>query len=494
MFCPNCGHDCGGAKFCPECGTPIEVPTQSIPAPQPPDQTPVSVPTSTTKPAKQFGNTCRMCGRSGLFLKLNYDHLCEDCQRKQIQSLQSKILDLQAQIAPERNNIELLKRELTDLKSQKETAQQEVGQLQAEIQEKKALLVETDETVLMQEFGLYKPKYDFERSTDYANRLTEIRQQQKDMITQGSAVTGNINWEVNGSMAQGRKMVKDMQKLLLRAFNSECDGVIQKVKFNNYEASLKRLAASRNAISKLGQQMGISITTQYYRAKINELTLMLEYQQKKQREKELRMEIRAQEREEARVRRELEAERKKAEKERAHYQAALAAVERQIASSSPDQLPDLQDKKAELSEHLNEVDLSLQQIDYRHANQKAGYVYIISNIGSFGENVYKIGMTRRLDPTERVDELGDASVPFKFDIHAMIFSEDAPALEAALHNAFADRRINLVNRRREFFRVTLDEIKAEVEKNFDKTAEFIDIPDAEQYRISEKMRAEHRYA
>ena len=143
---------------------------------------------------------------------------------------------------------------------------------------------------------------------------------------------------------------------------------------------------------------------------------------------------------------------------------------------------------------MNEVALSLQQIDYRHANQKAGYVYIISNIGSFGENVYKIGMTRRLDPTERVDELGDASVPFKFDIHAMIFSEDAPALEAALHNAFADRRINLVNRRREFFRVTLDEIKAEVEKNFDKTAEFIDVPDAEQYRVSEKMRAEHRYA
>ena len=97
-------------------------------------------------------------------------------------------------------------------------------------------------------------------------------------------------------------------------------------------------------------------------------------------------------------------------------------------------------------------------------------------------------MTRRLDPTERVDELGDASVPFDFDIHAMIFSDDAPALEAALHRAFENRKLNMVNTRREFFRVTLDEIKTVVKANYDKTAEFIDIADAEQFRISEKIR------
>ena len=130
----------------------------------------------------------------------------------------------------------------------------------------------------------------------------------------------------------------------------------------------------------------------------------------------------------------------------------------------------------------------MQEVDYRAANQKAGYVYIISNIGAFGENVYKIGMTRRLDPTERVSELGDASVPFNFDIHAMIFSEDAPALEAALHKAFENKKLNMVNQRREFFRVTLDEIKDTVKKNFDKTVEFINDAEAEQYRISEKMR------
>ncbi len=99
-------------------------------------------------------------------------------------------------------------------------------------------------------------------------------------------------------------------------------------------------------------------------------------------------------------------------------------------------------------------------------------------------------MTRRLNPQDRVDELGDASVPFKFDVHAMIFSEDAPALEAALHRAFEDRKLNLVNQRREFFRVSLDEIKDVVKNNFDKTVEFVDVPDADQYRISLKLREE----
>ena len=156
-----------------------------------------------------------------------------------------------------------------------------------------------------------------------------------------------------------------------------------------------------------------------------------------------------------------------------------------------EQTPDntsLLSKKAELEEHLTDIDKAIKDIDYREANQKAGYVYIISNIGAFGPDVYKIGMTRRLDPQDRVDELGDASVPFNFDVHAMIFSDNAPALEAALHRAFEDRKLNMVNTRREFFHVTLDEIKDVVKKNFDKTVEFIDVPDAEQYRISQKMK------
>lgn len=149
----------------------------------------------------------------------------------------------------------------------------------------------------------------------------------------------------------------------------------------------------------------------------------------------------------------------------------------------------LEEKRETLENELEEINKAKEDVDYREANQKAGYVYVISNIGAFGENVFKIGMTRRLDPMERIKELGDASVPFNFDVHAMIFSDDAPALESALHHEFEDRKLNLVNQRREFFKCSLEEIKEAVLKNYDKTVEFTDTPDAEQYRISEKMRS-----
>ena len=193
-------------------------------------------------------------------------------------------------------------------------------------------------------------------------------------------------------------------------------------------------------------------------------------------------------REAARLQKEIEAQRKKIEKEQTHYQTAYDRLMKQLEHSPDDEA--LLSKKAELENQLKDIDKAIKDIDYREANQRAGYVYVISNIGAFGPDVYKIGMTRRLDPQDRVDELGDASVPFNFDVHAMIFSDDAPALETALHKAFEDRKLNMVNTRREFFHVTLNEIKDVVKKNFDKTVEFIDVPDAEQYRISLKMQQE----
>ena len=282
-------------------------------------------------------------------------------------------------------------------------------------------------------------------------------------------------------------MVADMQKLLLRAFNSECDEVISKVKYNNIEASEKKIRTSCDAISKLGKMMHIVITAPYFDLKIQELYLAFEYQQKKQEEKEALKEARAEMREAAKLQKEIEEQRKKIEKEQTHYQAAYQNVLKQL-EESPDNT-DLLDKKAEIEKNLTEIEKAIKDVDYREANQRAGYVYVISNIGAFGENVYKIGMTRRLDPQDRIDELGDASVPFNFDVHAMIFSDDAPALESALHRAFESKKVNMINHRREFFNVTLDEIKEVVYKNYDKTVEFIDYPDAQQYRESLKIRS-----
>ena len=344
-----------------------------------------------------------------------------------------------------------------------------------------------DDEILVQEFGLYEPQFDFASALDYKEALTAIRATQKELIKNKQAVTGNSNWEVNGSASKGKKMVSDTQKLLLRAFNSECDELVSKVKYTNFDASLDKIYKSAETISKLGTIMNIAITQQYLSAKVKELRLAFEYQTQKQKEKEELKIARAEQREQAKIQRELEEQRKKIEKEQTHYQTAFEKIKSQLALHPDD--PDLLEKKAKLENQLGDIDKALINIDYRQANMKAGYVYVISNIGAFGENVYKIGMTRRLEPQDRIDELGDASVPFNFDVHAMIFSDNAPALEAALHRAFEDRKLNMVNQRREFFNVTLDEIKEVIKKNFDKTVEFVDVPDAEQYRISLKMKA-----
>lgn len=401
-----------------------------------------------------------------------------------LDSLSKQISDLEKQISKKQTELSNLEKKSEEMISKRESTLQNIDK---EIHQKKSSLIVLDEEILVQEFGLYKPIYDFAKSDDYKNRLNAIRDQQKDMIKKGTAATGNMGWTVNGNAAKGKKMVTDMQKLLLRAFNSECDELINKVKYNNFDTYKKRICSSRDAISKLGVMMGISVSPGYLKLKLDELHLAFEYQQKKQEEKEALKEARAEMREAAKLQKEIEAQRKKVEKEQAHYKNALLQVLKQLEDSEvPSQ--ELLDKKAELETQLGEIDLTIKDLDYREANQRAGYVYVISNIGAFGENIYKIGMTRRLNPQERVDELGDASVPFNFDVHAMIFSDDAPALENALHKAFEDRKLNMVNQRREFFHVTLDEIKDVVRKNYDKTVEFIDIPDAEQFRESEKMR------
>lgn len=496
MYCGKCGKQIkDGAKFCPQCG-----------AEQTDDEkkeTPKAVQADSQNLSKQE--------RPVKFSIFDLFHIKE--YKKRISELESEIDRLNSYMTPEMKDIQKAKQILKDIEAEQDNQHkilvdceekglkkiealkrklkvldESIKQKTEELKAKNKELICLDEEITLQSFGLYAPKYDFANSDEYKARLSDVRKRQKAMIKNGTAVTGNQNWTVDGNAAQGRKMIKDMQKLLLRAFNSECDEVVDRVKFNTYETAERRIDSSFDAISKLGKVMDVAISYPYYRLKLEELDLAIEYRMKKQEEKELQKELRAQMREDARLQREIEAERKKIEKERSHYKNAMSVLEAQIEAATGDEKLALLSKKREIEGQLVDIDKAMKDIDYREANQRAGYVYIISNIGSFGENIFKIGMTRRLDPTERVSELGDASVPFNFDIHAMIFSDDAPALEAALHRAFEDRKLNMVNTRREFFNVTLDEIKEVVRNNFDKTVEFIEIPDAEQYRISQKLK------
>ena len=416
-------------------------------------------------------------------------------EKEEIARLNAEMQSLRDAMPSESHTLDDINREIKEAREELarvqanlESRQDELKDTMHELKDAKSQLVETNEEVLMQSFGLYTPQYSFMNADEYKTHLLEIRAKQKDMIKNKTAVSGNMNWTVNGNASKGKKMVSDMQKLLLRAFNSECDDVIEHVKYSNIDASEKRITASRDAISKLGTIMEVGIQPKYYRLKIEELHLAFEYAQKKQQEKEEQKEARARMREEAKLAKEIEEERKKLEKEQQHYQNALQRINAQLEAASDADRAAIEEKKAELMAQLDKIDKEFADVDYREANQRAGYVYVISNIGAFGENVYKIGMTRRLDPQDRVDELGDASVPFNFDVHAMIFSNDAPKLEAALHNAFADRKLNFVNQRREFFNVSLDEIKQVIKDNYDKSVEFVELAPAEQYRESLKLK------
>lgn len=429
--------------------------------------------------------------------------LLQESLEADITKANQEIERLKPLIAPEAQKlieiekaIDLKTASLNDLDKEKKERITEINQLETKINELKTKIeknkneiVELNDEVLLQSFALYTPKYDFMNSEQYKAKLDDIRADQKKMIKSGDAALGRTDWVVNNDARKGKKMVNDMKKLLLRAFNSECDFVISKVRYNNFDTSLKRITKASETIAKLGVIMNISISKKYFASKVEELRLALEYAQMKQREKEEQQELRAKMREEARIQREIEEERKKAEKEKQHYINAFQEAQKQLAECADEEQKNaLQAKIDKMQDRMSEIDKNIADIDYREANQRVGYVYVISNVGSFGENIYKIGMTRRLDPQERVDELGNASVPFNFDVHAMIFSKDAPALETALHHAFENKKVNMVNKRREFFNVTLNEIEAVVKANFDGSVEFIRTAAAEQYRESLKIK------
>ena len=420
--------------------------------------------------------------------------------KQRIKELETQVARQQSVMTPDMFDIVSAKNELAELNDKIERQNNiidsnnqninqyhaTIDQLQAIIDDKNRQLHAFDDEFLVQEFGLYEPKFAFANSTQFKDALKQCRAQQKELIKQFNAEAKQTAWTVNGKHSEGKKMVGQIARLLMEAFNGECDEIVRKVTYSNVNKSLERIDKIAENVNKNCQVVGISIPPRYIALKKNEVQLAFEFSQQKEEEKERLRILRAEAAEQKRVEREIEEKRKKLDKERKQYSSAYEKIQRRIETNADDK--NLLDKAADLKQHLDDIDKAIKDVDYRAANQKAGFVYIISNVGSFGEGVYKIGMTRRLDPDERIKELSGASVPFGFDIHAMIFSDDAPKLEAALHHAFDDKKVNIVNQRKEFFRVSLQEIEDVVKANYDKTVEFTEAAPAEQYRISEELR------
>jgi ribosomal protein S26/cytochrome c556 len=342
-------------------------------------------------------------------------------------------------------------------------------------------VVETREIALLQEAGIYEYRHPLSDVVAYEKALDRLQDAIKAAVKKdGGAILATTNWEVNGSKAEGQKMVQDFSKLMLRAFNAEADMLVRGLKPYKLDSAKERLGKVEATIKRLGATMQIVISPAYYQLRLDELELTSDYLQKEAEEKEVEREERVRMREERKAQQEIQREREKLEKEKQHFVNALEALEAQGD----------QEAIQRVQIQLAEVDQAIESVDARAANTRAGYVYVISNIGSFGEKMVKVGLTRRLDPMDRIRELSDASVPFNFDVHALFFSKDAVGIETAMHDRLARYRVNSVNRRREFFHATPLEAKIHLSALAGELLQFRESADAIEYRQTLRIDAQ----
>lgn len=400
---------------------------------------------------------------------------------------------------------------LATVETQKEKCaeiEKQIFELRSSYREKKITYDELEETLSIfrddmefADMGFYAPHFAFDTSVSFQEAIKKCRDRQKNLLrdkTRFGAIYCLTEWTVGGSKSEGKKMTTRGIQMTARAFNGECDAAIANCTFKNILQMEQRIYKTFDALNKLNEVNQISINRAFLDMKLDELRLTHEYRLKKQEEREEQREIRAQMAEEKRAQAEIERALREAEDEERRAQKALdkarKEMESKLAQMTAEQVAKHQEKVSELENALEEALLKGQKALSMAQQTKRGHVYIISNVGSFGENVFKIGMTRRLDPQDRVDELGSASVPFLFDVHAMIFSEDAPAMENMLHQRFNEKRTNLVNRRKEFFNVDLNDIKNAVFDIAGNDVDFVETATAQHYYETQAMRKQQEAA
>ncbi len=358
--------------------------------------------------------------------------------------------------------------------------------------EKKVINLEANINKLQEEYKILNNDYTYEMSKftiednitseEYKSKYNLSILREKTLTKIGAALD-----TVYQSNNHSVKEINSDEKQLLRCFNSEIAAILTSITIKNIDSSKKKIIRTFETLNKLFETDKVSISSNMLEIKLEQADLMYAYQYQKEQERLQQKAIREQMVEEEKVRREIEKEKAKIEKEENQFKKEITKLMGYMQKSNEAEKQLYIDKIHELEAKLKQVEADKKDVLNREQNTRAGYVYVISNIGSFGEDVYKIGMTRRLEPMDRVKELGDASVPFEFDVHAMIFSDDAPALETVLHNTFRDNQVNKVNPRKEFFRVKLSEIEKVVKENFNATVTFTKVAEAAQYRESLKL-------
>lgn len=362
-----------------------------------------------------------------------------------------------------REELQAIKDECERLKSEEAALQEKLHPMRVQVK--------------LDEAGFADYEHPAKDSVELAATLQGLRKDVQMAVRNYSAVESLDDFEAPTTKAGRNKLAKDSAKLALIAFNSQVDAIIEAATANNYEASLAKIFKAADVVERLCTVSGVRIQPTYIELRARELQLAVNHLKAKQLEKELEKERKAELREQAKAERELQAERERLEKEKQHYLNVLKTVE---------ELGNIEEAE-KLKQQIIEIEQGINDVEKREANMRAGYVYVISNLGAFGPGMVKIGMTRRLDPMDRVRELGDASVPFNFDVHALFFSEDAVGVETELHHRFADKRVNRVNLRREFFYATPTEVRDVLKDIAGNLLEFTEEPEAEQYRLSQNL-------
>jgi len=356
----------------------------------------------------------------------------------------------------------------------------ELAALTGQLEQTREQVLQVRDVVTAQARGLYDVVHPAETSTSLEAQLSAVRAQIRYHVVAGLAVSAMRSYRLNKSATDGKRLIEDLSAAMLLAYNAEAENAIRTVEPGGLVAARARLQRIADRVVEVGRIVDLRITAEYHRLRMTELELAARHEAALAAEADLEREHLVRLREATRVSEGLRRERAILEQEREHCAGALALVH------SREDIEAVEGFAA----RLDDIDRALADLDQRTVSTRSGYVYVISNIGSFGDRVLKIGVTRRPDPTNYVRELSDESVPFDFDVHALFFSEDAVGVRAMLHHHFADRRVNLVNQRREFFYATpLEVLDVLAEHRVGGLLEFRTRPGAAEYRTSLELAA-----
>lgn len=413
-------------------------------------------------------------------------------------SLQTHLQDLSDAIELQQSKKQEYTKELFDLKKETERLSKQIKTQKNKLSKSKELVSAVNYS--LENYFNYEPSQRSIRLSD--DQLADIEEYSPSVILKLHSLDvkdlrkafRENNKQISSLMEQyaSRYTTKANQaiyKLMVIALRAELQNVLYNLKYQKLDESIdniKEITQKYLSIAAKGNQSIAGNLTKFIGEIeylfINAVKIEYNYYVRREQAKQEQMAIREQMRQEAAERKALEAERKKIAREEEKFHNEISKLDEQLATAADNEKDALRARILELQAQLSDVVVKKEQIS-NLANGKAGNVYIISNLGSFGEDVFKIGMTRRLEPQDRINELGSASVPFKFDVHSFIFSDDAVALEGKLHNILNDRRVNKVNLRKEFFKISIDELENLVNE-IEPTAEFNKTMLAEEYRQS----------